>query len=95
MADEPLTLTVPAHLAAAIRDAVAAGEYSSPEAALADALEIWSRRHEEREETLAELKAMIGASIHDPRPSLSLAEVDAHLEAFFRNVEASRSDEAA
>ena len=95
MSDEPLTVSIPAPLARALRDAVAAGEYPSADAALADALERWTHRHEERQEAFAELKAMIGASIHDPRPSLSLAEVDAHLEAFFRNVEASRSDEAA
>ena len=95
MSDERLTLAVPAHLARALTAAVEAGEYASLDHALGDALERWTKRHEDAEEAQAELKAMIAASIHDPRPSLTLAEVDAHLDAFFRNVEASRSDEAA
>jgi Arc/MetJ-type ribon-helix-helix transcriptional regulator len=95
MSDERLTLAVPAYLARAVATAVEAGEYASVEHALEDALERWSRRHEDAEEAQAELEVMIAASIHDPRPSLTLAEVDARLDAFFRNVEASRSAEAA
>lgn len=92
---EPLSLTIPSPFANALRDAVAAGEYASLDEALADALATWSRREEEREEGLAEIRAMVGASMNDPRPTLSLDEVDAHLDAFFRNVEQSRNDEAA
>lgn len=94
-ASESLTLTIPQHFADELREAVAAGEYASADDALADALSTWARRKEDREEGMAEIRAMVAASIHDPRPSLSLDEVDAHLDALFRNVEASRNNEAA
>lgn len=90
-----ITLTLPADTSLALRQAVADGEYGSVEDAVADALSTWRHRHEDRAETLAEIRAMVGASIHDPRPSLSLDEVDAHMDAFFRNVSRSRADEAA
>lgn len=92
MATETLTLTIPAELAAALREAVAANEYASPDEAVADALATWARRVEDREEELAWIRAKVRAAIHDPRPSLSLEQVDAHLDAFFRNVEESKSN---
>ena len=92
---DPLTLTIPADLSRALREAAAAGECGSADDALADALATWARRHEDREEELACVKASVRAAIHDPRPSSSLEEVDAHLDAFFKNVEAASADEAA
>lgn len=94
-ASEPLTLKITSNFADALRAAVETGEYASVDDALSDALETWSRREEDREEAMLEMRAMVAASIHDPRPSLSLADVDAHLDALFRNVEASRDNEAA
>ncbi len=90
-----IQVTVRAAHATLLEEAVASGEYGSIADAFADALDTWARRHLDRAEALAEVRAMVGASINDPTPSLSLAEVDAHLEAFFRNVEKSRADEAA
>jgi antitoxin ParD1/3/4 len=93
MANEPLTLTIPARFARAFRDAVAAGEYASPEAALADALENWTHRHEDAEEELAWMKARIQASLADPRPSLTMAEVRSYLDQVFERTRA--ADDAA
>lgn len=94
---ETVSIQIPAHLAAALREAVAVGEYASVDEAAADALTTWARRHADREEELAWVKARIKASIIDPRPSLSGAEVDAYLDALFEADEAAerRSDEAA
>ena len=93
-ASEPLHVTIPPDYAAALRDAVAAGEYASLDEALADALSAWSRREDEHEEELAWIKAKVRASIADPRPSLSLAEVRAHMDAVFARAR-SDGDEAA
>jgi Arc/MetJ-type ribon-helix-helix transcriptional regulator len=94
MSDEPLTVSVPAPLARALRDAVAAGEYASVEAALADALERWSHRHEEAAEELAWMKARILRARLDPTPDFSEEELDARLNAFFAAAERA-ADEAA
>lgn len=94
MPTEPITLSLPAEVLAALQAAVEAGEYASPEDAVGDALRVWQRRHKDRAEELAWVKARIKASLADPRPSLSGEEVDAHLEAFFANAER-QADEAA
>lgn len=95
MASETLAVTIPAELVAALRDAVGSGEYPDTDAALADALTTWARRHQDREESQAWLRAKVQSALHDPRASLNLKDVDAHMEAFFRNVERARNDEAA
>ena len=91
---EDLRLTIPPDLATLLREAVAAGEFPSVDAALADALETWGRRHEERAENLAWLKARLLSARLDPRPLLSQAEVDDKLKAFFAAAEKA-ADEAA
>lgn len=94
---ETISVSLPAELGLALREAVAKGEYPSVDDAAADALTTWARRHQDREEDLAWVKARIKASIIDPRPSLSGEEVDAYLEELFKADEAAerRSDEAA
>ena len=78
-ARETLTASIPTELASALREAVSAGEYASLDEAFADALTAWARRHEDQEEAAAWIRARIRASIADPRPSLSPAEVRAHM----------------
>ena len=76
---ESLSVTIPSELADALRDAASSGEFSTTQDALADALTIWARRHEDQEDDLAWVRAKIRASIADPRPSLSIAQVRAHM----------------
>lgn len=92
---ENLTVTVPAELAAALRDAVATGEYPDLDAALADALAGWSRRHEDREENLAWLKASILRARLDPAPDLSEEEFEARMQTFYTAAERAADNEAA
>ena len=91
---DPLTFTLTADASRALRQAVADGEFASVDDALADALAAWARRHEEREEELAWIKAQIAVSLIDPGPTLSEKEVDQRLEAFFDAAER-RDHEAA
>lgn len=93
MADDPITLTLPGDASRALRQAVADGEYGSVDDALADALARWGRRHEEREEELAWIRAKVHASLLDPRPRLSMDEVRAHMDEVFKN--ARQQDDAA
>lgn len=91
---EGLRLTVPPDLAAFLEKAVAAGEFPSVDAALADALETWGRWHEQRAEDIAWLKARIERGRLDPTPHVTEAELDARLEAFLAAA-AKAADEAA
>lgn len=89
-----LTVTLLPEISRALGDAVEAGEYGSIDDALADAFATWSHRHEDREEELAWVKARIHASLDDPRPSLTIEEVEAHMKAVFANAQ-KRRDAAA
>lgn len=93
-ARETVTVTIPADLAHALREATASGEYPSADEALSDALAMWSRRHEEQEEAEAWVRAKINAALDDPSPSLSMEEVEHHLKGVFANAR-KRRDEAA
>lgn len=88
-----ITLALPADTSLALRQAVADGEYGSVEDAVADALSGWQRRHEDRAEELAWVKAKIRSSLLDPRPSLSMEQVRSHMDEVFRR--AKRQDDAA
>jgi Arc/MetJ-type ribon-helix-helix transcriptional regulator len=94
MANEPLTVTIPADLATALRAAVEAGEYGSIDAALAEAIGAWSRRQEDMEEELAWVRAKTRASLADPDPDLTEGELDERLNLIFKRA-GHRNDEAA
>ena len=94
MDDAVLTVTLNEIDAARLRASVDAGEYPTVDAALADALDEWSRREERKAEELAWVRAKIHASIDDPRPSMSSDEVRAHLETVMENARKRRSEAA-
>lgn len=91
---DDLQLTIPSHLARILREAVESGECPSLDAALAEALRSWTRRHDEAAEELAWIRAKIRASLADPDPDLSEEEVDQRLELMFERARR-RADEAA
>lgn len=82
---EKISVTMTSEQLDAIRKSVDAGEYASTSEALRAAVRLWQRQREEDGERLAAIKARIRRSIDDPRPSLSAAELDAHLEQLFAN----------
>ena len=76
---ETLSVTIPIELADALRAAVGSGEFPTTDDALVDALTTWMRRQADRDDDLAWIRAKIRASIADPSPSLSAAQVRAYL----------------
>jgi antitoxin ParD1/3/4 len=66
MADlERLTITLPAEMVAAIKDAVEVGDYASVSEVVRDALRDWKTRRALQVEELAALKADIDAGLAD------------------------------
>lgn len=55
-AEEKISVTLSDEVAETVREAVGNGEYGSPEAAVAAALELWQRQ---RERDIARLRAMV------------------------------------
>ncbi len=81
---EKISITLPPDMLRLIREAVAAGEYASTSEALRDAVRTWQHQRLEDAERLAALRARAQASLADPAPSLSEADVDARLAARVR-----------
>lgn len=71
----------------AVRESVEAGEYASTSEVLRDAVRLWQRQRREDAERLEVIRARIRRSLDDPRPALSLEEVDAELEKLFAQAE--------
>ncbi len=82
---EKISITMTPEQLRAVRESVAAGEYASTSEVLRDAVRLWQRRRQEDAERLDAIRARIHRSLDDPRPPLSLEEVDAHLEALFKD----------
>lgn len=82
-ATDEISVTLPPDLTRAVRDSIEAGEYTSPGEAVSDALRLWQRRREEDAGRLDAIRARIGRSLDDPRPSLSTEQVRAHLNVLF------------
>jgi antitoxin ParD1/3/4 len=92
---EKLSISLPKDLYRDIRESVESGEFSSTSEAMRDAIRIWKRQREEDAERLAAMRARIRRSLDDPRPDMSLLEVDAHLAALFERAEQAGGDAAA
>ncbi len=84
---EKISITITPDQLRAVRESVEAGEYASTSEVLRDAVRLWQRQRLEDAERLNVIRARIRRSLDDPRPALSLEEVDAHLEALFAEVE--------
>ncbi len=80
---EKISITLPPDMLRTIRDAVAAGEYGSTSEVLRDAIRTWQRQRLEDAERLAALRARATASLADPAPSLTEADLDARLDRLF------------
>ncbi|SFV13922.1 antitoxin ParD1/3/4 [Methylobacterium sp. 174MFSha1.1] len=85
--DETITVTLTSQQLRAVHESVAAGEYASVSDTLRDAVRLWQRQREEHAERLNAIRARIRRSLDDPRPDLTLEQVDAHLEELFAEAE--------
>lgn len=66
MADrERLTVTLPAAIAAAVKGAVAGGDYASSSAVVREALGDWARKRDQQQHALADLKADLAHGLAD------------------------------
>lgn len=91
-AAEKISITLTSEQLRAVRESVALGEYASTSEVLRDAVRLWQRQREEHAERLNAIRARIRHSLDDPRPSLTLDQVDAHLEELFSEAEKSVKD---
>ena len=80
---EKFSVSMPLDMASDIRAVVEAGEYSSTGEAIRDAIRVWRRQRLEDAERLTAIRARIRRSLNDPRPNMTLEEVDARLAARF------------
>ncbi|MGN6122279.1 MAG: type II toxin-antitoxin system ParD family antitoxin [Sphingomonas oligoaromativorans] len=77
---ERMTITVPASMAASVREAVAGGEYASTSEVIREALRDWMRHHDAERRELEELRSAIRAGL-DSGPAIPAEEVFAGLRA--------------
>ncbi len=68
-----------------LRESVAAGDYVSTHDAVNDALRLWQQARQEHAGHLDTIRDRINRSLDDPRPSLSMSEVEARLNALHRD----------
>jgi antitoxin ParD1/3/4 len=80
---ETLSVTLPEKMIDAINSRVESGAYASSSEVLKQAVQLWLRQEEEHEARMAAIKARVKASLDDPRPSLSSAEMRAELDSLF------------
>ena len=92
--DETASITLSPDDLRAVRESVEAGEYASTDAALADAVRVWRRERAEHVERIAAIKARIRRSLDDPRPSLSIDQVRANIDALHAETVKAHLDEA-
>ena len=80
---ETISITLPPDTLRAVRESVEAGEYTSVDALLDEAVHALQRQRRENAEQLDVIRARIRRSLDDPRPPLSIDEVEAHMETLF------------
>jgi antitoxin ParD1/3/4 len=80
---ERMSITLPADMARMIRAKVEEGRYASNSEVIREALRAWQQQEQLHAERLAAIRAAIADSLADPRPPLTLEEVDRRLEEMF------------
>lgn len=80
MVARKLNVTLPEEIVEAIEDRVGAGQYGSTDDVVAAAFDALLREESEHGERLENIRQQIRASIEDPSPTLTSAEMRAHAE---------------
>ena len=80
---EKLSVTVTPAMARMIREKVEDGSFGSASEVIRAALRAFQREEDEYAERMASIRARVKASIEDPRPTLSMEEVDTRLRELF------------
>ncbi|MDM9647918.1 MULTISPECIES: type II toxin-antitoxin system ParD family antitoxin [unclassified Rhizobium] len=77
---EKLSITLPTEMVDVINAEIDAGAFASTSEVIRAAMRAWMRQEEEHKERIAAIRARVQESLDDPRPSLSLEEIDDWLE---------------
>ncbi|KAA1178032.1 ribbon-helix-helix protein, CopG family [Rhizobium tropici] len=78
--NEKLSISLPSEMVAAIKARVDAGSYSSTSEVLRAAVWVWLREEEEYQQRIAAIRQKVKASLDDPRPNVSLQDIDDWIE---------------
>ncbi|MDK4705605.1 MULTISPECIES: ribbon-helix-helix domain-containing protein [unclassified Rhizobium] len=78
--NEKLSISLPSEMVAAIKARVDAGSYASTSEVLRAAVRVWLREEEEYQQRIAAIRQRVKTSLDDPRPNLSLQDVDDWIE---------------
>jgi antitoxin ParD1/3/4 len=87
--NEKLSISLPSEMVAAIKSRVDAVAYASTSEVLRAAVRVRLREEEEYQERIAAIRHKVKASLDDPRPDLSGAEVEQYFGTYFRQAELS------
>lgn len=87
---ETISVTMAPETLRAVRESVEAGEYESVDAALDEAVRALQRQRREKADHLESIRARIQRSLDDPRPDLTIEEVEADMEVLFTQARAAR-----
>lgn len=87
---EKVSITMTPDMLRVVRESVEAGEYASTSEALRDAVRVWQRQRIEDAERLEAIRARVKRSVEDPRPDVTAADVEAHMQGFFRRAKEER-----
>ncbi|MBO1022544.1 type II toxin-antitoxin system ParD family antitoxin [Methylobacterium sp. SD274] len=80
---DTISITMTPDLQQAVRESIEAGEYSSTNEVMHDALRLWQRQRLEEAERLTEIRARVRRSLGDARQDLTAMEADVHLARLF------------
>ncbi len=78
--NEKLSISLPSEMVAAIKARVDAGSYASTSEVLRAAVRVWLREEEEYQQRIAAIRQKVKISLDDPRPDLSMEDVDNWIE---------------
>ncbi|SCB21039.1 type II toxin-antitoxin system ParD family antitoxin [Rhizobium multihospitium] len=78
--NEKLSISLPSEMVAAIKARVDAGSYASASEVLRAAVRVWLREEEEYQQRIAAIRQKVKISLDDPRPDLSMEDVDNWIE---------------
>jgi antitoxin ParD1/3/4 len=78
--NEKLSITLPSEMVMAIKSRVESGDYASTSEVFRAEVRVWLRQEEEYQERIASIRARVQASLDDPRPNLTMEEMDEWIE---------------
>lgn len=91
---EKISITMTPEMMRVIRASVDSGEFASTSEALRDAVRTWQREREEHAERMEAIRARVRRSVEDPRPPMSLADVQGRLAALHADTVKGQDHEA-